>query len=87
MNKALRAVLLFLINKRYIGKKHFPEDKLIKSRTKWLSRQEIKSFKKEYKKTRPFLIRLKKRTGKGSDWHISIDPKHLPEIEEMLELE
>lgn len=85
MNKALRAVLLFLISKRYIGGKHFPEDKLIKSRTKWLSKQDVKDFKKEYKNIKKFLIRLKKRTGKGSSWHISLNPKFLTDIKELLE--
>ena len=84
MNKALESVLLFLINKRYIGKRHFPEDKLIKSRIKWINKQETKEFYKEYKRIKPFLIRLKKRTGKSTDWHISINPKCLAEIEELV---
>jgi hypothetical protein len=48
-NKALRAILRYLLNHRTIGGKHFPEEKLIKSRTKYLNKQELKDFKKEYK--------------------------------------
>ena len=87
MNKALTACLTFLVNKRYIRGKHFPEKILIKSRTKWLTKKEVREFNKEYKKINPYLIRLKKRTRKGSSWHISINPKCLPEIEKILELE
>ena len=87
MNKALRAILLFLINKRYIGGKHFPEEVIIKSRIKWLQKQEIREFNKEYRKIKPFLIRVKKRTGKSSSWHISINPKCLFKIKELLDLE
>jgi hypothetical protein len=30
------------------------------------------------------LIRLKKRTGKGSEWHISIHPKRVNDVDEIL---
>jgi len=82
MNRALRAVLVVLLNKRYIGWKHTPEDKLIKSKTKWLEKKEHKDFEKEYKKliNKDLILRLKKRTGKGSDWHISLNPRKLKEI-------
>jgi len=87
MNKALRSVLSFLVNQKCIGGKHFPEDVLIKSRTRWLQKQEVREFKKEYKKIKHLLITLKKRTGKGSGWHISINPKCLSKIKELLELD
>jgi len=89
MNSGLKAILLFLLNKRYIGNKHFPESKLIVSRTKYLSTEEQKEFEKEYKEliNGLFLLKLKKRTGKGADWHISLNPRRLKEIYEMIEEE
>jgi len=87
MNGGLKAILLFLLNKRYIGNKHFPENKLVSSRTKYLCQEEQKQFENEYKDLLNclFLLRLKKRTGKGDDWHISLNPRKLKEIYEMLE--
>lgn len=69
-----------------IGKKHTPEDKLIISKTKWIDTKAEKGFKKEYKRmlNEGFILRLKKRTGKGSNWHISLNPKKLKELYEML---
>ncbi len=87
MNKAITSILKFLLNQNIIGAKHFPENKLIKSRIKWLNKQEQKNFKKQYKLIKKYLIRLKKRTGKGSSYHISINPKYLKEIKELLENE
>ena len=86
MNSALRAILIFLLNRHYIGGKHFPEKKLVISRTRWLSRAEIREFEREYRMILPYLSRLKKRTGKGTEWHISINPRYLAEISELLGL-
>ncbi len=87
MNKVLEAVLAYLINRRYIGGKHIPEKELIKSKTKWVDKKEKKDFEKEYKKmvNEGFILRIKKRTGKGSDWHICLNPRKLKELNEMLE--
>jgi len=89
MNKALEAVLAYLINRRYIGGKHTPEKPLINSKTKWLDKKEKKEFYNEYKKMRNeiFILRIKKRTGRGSDWHICLNPRKLKELNEMLELD
>lgn len=87
MNKVLRAALLFLLNKKYIGGRHTPEDKLIKSKTKWFDKKENKEFEKEYKQiiNEGIILRLRKRTGKGYDWHVCLNPKKLKELNEMLE--
>jgi len=89
MNGGLRAIILFLLNKRYIGGKHFPEEKLVVSRTRYLNSEEQKEFEQEYKSfvNELFLLRLKKRTGKGSDWHISLNPRKLKELYEKIENE
>ena len=86
MEQASKAILIFLLNKRYIGGKHFPEDKLIVSRTKWLDKLQKKTFEEEYRNllNNQFIIKLKKRTGKGSEWHISLNPRKLGEIYELI---
>ena len=87
MNRGLRAVMLFLLNRRYIGGKHFPEKNIVKAKTRYLQKKEMRDFEKEYKEVvnAVFLLRSKKRTGKGSDWHISLNPNKLKELLEMLE--
>ena len=87
MQKATESILLFLWNRHYIGAKHFPEKKLITSRTKWLSKKELKLFEIEYKNLvkKGYFIQLKKRTGKGSEFHISINPRKLKEFKELIE--
>ena len=86
MNEALKAILQTMLSKRYIGGKHFPEEKLIKSKTKWLDADKVREFEKEYKQilNEGIILRLKKMTGKGSDWHISLNPRTLKELHEML---
>ncbi len=82
--KPINALIFTLMNKRIIGAKHTNEKNIILSKTKWASREEIKIFKNEYKKLidERFVIRIKKRTGKGSDWHISLNPHKIGEINE-----
>ena len=77
-----------MLSKRIIGGSHTPEGKLIASKTKWLNKKEIKQFEKEYKQiiNNKIIIRLKKRTKKSSDWHISLNSKKLKELSELLEL-
>ena len=84
MNKAITSLIKFLLNHNIIGAKHFPENKLIQSRIKWLNKQEQKDFKKQYKELKKYLIRTKKRTGKSSTYHISINPKNIKKIKELL---
>ena len=85
MNGTLKAMITFMLSKKYIGGKHFPEEKLIKSRTKWLQKEKLKEFNQEYKEllNNVIILRKKKRTGKGSDWHISLNPRKLKEAYEM----
>ena len=86
MNRVLRAVITHLLSKRCIGGKHTPEDKLIKSKAKWIDKKENKQFQKEYStfKKEGFIICLKKRTGKSFDWHISLNPRKLKELHEII---
>lgn len=82
MNGALKAVISFMLNKKYIGARHTPEEKLIISKTKWLQKEDYRDFKKECKSliNDQIIIRVKKKTGKGSDWHISLNPRKLKEL-------
>jgi hypothetical protein len=84
MNKALRAIINHMLNNRIIGEKHIPEKRIIKSRTKWLNKEERKEFKTEYEALikNNIIFRTKKRTGKDYDWHISLNPRKLQEIED-----
>jgi len=86
MNNGTKAILLFLLNKRYIGGKHFPEEKLFVSRTKYLARDEQRKCETELHDLirSGSILRAKKRTGKGSEWHISLNPHKLQEIYEMI---
>lgn len=86
MNTALKAILLTMLSKKCIGGKHTPEEKLVKSKTKWLESDEKKEFEKEYKQivNNGVILRSKKMTGKGSDWHVSLNPRMLKELYEKL---
>lgn len=86
MNKSLKAILTFLLNKRYIGAKHFPQEKLFVSRTKYLPRDEQRECERELHNLiqGEYIIQAKKRTGKGTEWHISLNPRKIQEIYEMI---
>lgn len=87
MNKALIALFRSLLNWWYIGEKHTPESKIIKSKIKWLCKKERKEFHKECGKEikqNNTVIRIRKRTKKGSDWHISVNPRKIKEIIERI---
>ncbi len=88
MNKAIESMLKFLLGSKYFGGKHFPESKLITSRTKWLNKKEKREFDKAYKRLVNDLIilREKKRTGKGSDWHVSLNSRKVEEINKLVNL-
>ena len=85
MEKATKAILTLLFKNRCFGGKHFPEDKLLKSVTRRISKEERKNFNKEYKKLiGTYIMRSKKRTGKGSSFHISLNSSMSKEIREMI---
>jgi len=73
-----------MLHNRIIGEKHSPEQLLIKSKIKHLNKNEQKEFYEEYEimVQKQYFIRLKKRTGKGSDWHVSLNPEKISELEE-----
>lgn len=79
---------MYLLNHKYIGRRHTPEDRLIKSKTKWIESTGETGFKKDYKKmiNQGIILRKKKKTGKGTDWHVSLNPRKLKELGKILEL-
>lgn len=87
MNKALINLFFTLMNQKCFGGKHTPEKKIIISKTKWLNAKERKQFNKEYKKAvnDGLIIRLKKKTKKGTGWHISVNAKMKKELMEIIE--
>lgn len=86
MNNGTKAILTFLLNKRYIGGKHFPEERLFISRTKYLPRDVQRECEAETHTfiKNGFILRVKKKTGKGTEWHISLNPRRVSEICEMI---
>jgi len=89
INSTLKVILATLLKSKTIGGKHTPEHKLITFKTKYLTKQEKRDFEKEYSFfVKNFLIiRVKKRTKKSYDWHISLNPRKIKEIKRLLENE
>ncbi len=86
MDENLKKFLKILLKKRYIGGKHTPESRFIKVIMQNARPESCRSFDKEYGQiiNEGFVFRLKKRTGKGSDWHVSLNPEKLGELSELL---
>lgn len=87
MNGALKALINDMLTKKHIiGKKHVPEKKIVKLKTKWLQKDDARAFEKEYREAikRGLILRIKKKTGKGSGWHISLNPRKLKELHKMI---
>ena len=86
MNLVLKDIIITMLSKKYIGGKHTPEEKLLNSKTKWLQKEDYRNFEKEYNVliNNQSILRTKKRTGKGSDWHIALNPRKLKELYEMI---
>ncbi len=89
MHPITESVLIFLLNRKYIGGRHTPESMLIKLKTKYSAKEEIKAFEDEYKQliNDAMIMKTKKRTGKGSSWHISLNPGKVYELKRLLNLE
>jgi hypothetical protein len=87
MNDVLRLVTIRLLNSHIIGEKHTPESAFITSKLKYLSKVEQNDFKKEYGRfiQDGYIIRQRKKTGKGSDWHICLNPEQLGELRILIE--
>ena len=86
MNEALKNMITTMFSKKEIGGKHTPEERLINSKTKLLQKKEYREFEREYKEliNAQIILRMQKRTGKGSDGHINLNPRKLREMHEMI---
>ena len=51
-----------------------------------VTKRRVNEFEKEYRDTinNQLILKIKKRTGKGSDWHVSLNPRKLKELYEMI---
>ncbi|HLD05111.1 MAG TPA: hypothetical protein VJG90_05320 [Candidatus Nanoarchaeia archaeon] len=89
MDRALKRFLGILFARRYIGGKHIPEKRLLTRVRNLLTKEEWKEFQKGYTEiiNEIFILRMKKRTGKGSEWHISLNPRKTEELKEKMEEE
>jgi hypothetical protein len=78
MNDALKNVLLVLLNHRIIGGKHTPE-RIALSNISALRPYERREFFKDYKSliNQGYIFKQKKRTGKGYEEHISLNPSYV----------
>ena len=82
MNGILIDMLAYMFRHNIIGAKHLPESLLLKSKLKNANKFLQKEFYHDYKilVNQEYFIRLKKQTGKGSEYHISLNPEMLEEI-------
>jgi hypothetical protein len=87
MNEKLKHILKFMLRHNMIGAKHLPEKALFNSALKHLNKNIQKEIYKEYENLirQEYFIRLKKRTGKGSEYHISLNPEMIEEINDLVE--
>lgn len=85
LSDATKAVLSYLLNKR-LFQRHKPEDKILRFKIRWLSKEERKIFEKEYACLiqEEIILKEKKQTGKGTDWHIRLNPRKLKEALELI---
>lgn len=93
MDKILRAkkfILRELIKRRKIGNSHIPLDSVTHHLSDEFLKQKrvqkiIKSTLKELVNNGMVIV-LKKKTGKGSDLHISVNPRKIKEVAGLLDL-
>jgi len=77
MNSQLTKLVEYMKSHKIYGAKHIPEELIINSRTRHLSKSERKEFLDAYHDHEFLFHKLKKRTGRGSEWHISLNVKEL----------
>ncbi len=79
-----KRLLKQLWNKKYIGAKHIPEKKLLK-RFYFSNQKTLKQFEKEFRDLvlKGIIMKERKRTGKGMDWHLSLNPRKLSSVSEI----
>ena len=86
ISEVSKAILTKLFIHKKIGEAHAVEKNVFGSKLKYVTKQQKKKFEKEYKQliNKRIILRRKKKTGKGMGWHISLNPKKLKEVTELL---
>jgi hypothetical protein len=86
MNKRLLHLLNYIIRHHVIGAKHAPESLMFRFALKKFNKDIQKEFYRDYEllSSKNYFIRLKKRTGKGSEYHISLNPEMIDKLEEII---
>ena len=87
VNKVLVAVIRHLVEKKCYGNKHVPEERVFKNFIRNLTKDDKRVLEKEYRKllNEGYIYRMKKRTGSGEDWHISLNPHMVGQLYTLLE--
>ena len=82
----IKTILEDMLRFKYIGSRHTPEGKFLRRTIILLDKKQRREFVKEYKQiiNDGLIIRELKRTKKGMDWHISLNPRKLKEIHEVI---
>lgn len=81
----LKSVIRFLLTHKCVGGVHTPESFLFKRFKNVHDKQIRKKIAVQWfeLEREGFIIRMKKRTRKGSDYHISLNPSFVPLLREM----
>jgi hypothetical protein len=87
INKEVNAMLKKLYIRKCIGRAHMPEEILLKKVKRIKNKKYRKKIEKQWKELEncKYIIRMKKRTKKGMDFHVCLNPKVVFEIEQWLE--
>lgn len=86
MIKEMKGLVRLLLTHSFSPKNHFPEEKLLNPRRKGLNNKQRDEFDKDYQELikKGIIIRVWKRTGHSSDWHIGLNPKLRGDAEKLI---
>jgi hypothetical protein len=84
MDGGIKRLLEVMIGRHYIGGKHFPEKRLLRMASYHID--DKRQFESQYRRLLNdwIIIRAMKRTGKQYDCHISINPRRIKEVKEII---
>ncbi|MBS3121726.1 hypothetical protein J4434_02485 [Candidatus Woesearchaeota archaeon] len=87
INEEVKSIVRTLLTRKRIGGVHTPEAQLFRKFKNIHDKEIRKKIDEDWKQLETFgyLIRMKKRTKKGTDYHVSLNPKRVFEIKEWIE--
>ena len=87
INDEIKKMLKTLYMRKCIGGAHMPEEILLKRVKRIKNKKLRKEIGKQWKELEyyRYIKRMKKRTKKGMDFHVCLNPKAVFEIEQWLE--